>query len=171
MNGPENSFIDPALPVGNEKCDWEGRDLSYWPNYSQLSTTARATYLNWLSEGRVRVVNPGYMFLYFYGLERRFFWDTPSIEDCEKIVLEVARLYELFSENRSARKYLSVFLDAATLSEDIQSPPEVKVGSGLPLALKVGIARQILREEKIKSDWLNSKQCLKCSLITTIQMV
>lgn len=44
------------------------------------------------------------MFLYFYGLERRFFVDQ-SNEDAKDIVQEVRRLQSLYPDNHSVRRY------------------------------------------------------------------
>ncbi len=54
------------------------------------------------------------MFLYFYGLERRFFVDQ-SNEDAKDIVQEVRRLQSLYPDNHSVRRYLCEFLDIAML--------------------------------------------------------
>tara|TARA_R110000850_G_scaffold16153_4_gene50564 strand:+ start:3591 stop:3848 length:258 start_codon:yes stop_codon:yes gene_type:complete len=56
------------------------------------------------------------MFLYFYGLERRFFVDQ-SNADAKDIIAEVQRLVSLYPENHSVKRYLGEFLDIATLAE------------------------------------------------------
>ncbi|CAB3974615.1 hypothetical protein BCO37747_07512 [Burkholderia contaminans] len=67
----EPSLIDESLPVGRDE-NFLIRHLPLYPTYDNASPTARAAYLNWLSGGRR---NPGadigYVYLFFYGLERR----------------------------------------------------------------------------------------------------
>ena len=153
---PDNAFIDPSLAVGRHADDWDGNDLSYWPNYTRLSSRARATYLNWLSEGRSRVANPGYMFLYFYGLERRFFRDTPDDEERRLIIAEVQRLHALFSDNRSASRYLGAFLDAVALGQGGDAPFDTEMHGEVPLSLKIGLARRVEAGTPLNAPWLRA---------------
>ena len=153
---PDNAFIDPSLSVGRHGGDWDGNDLSYWPNYTRLSSLARATYLNWLAEGRSRVVNPGYMFLYFYGLERRFFRDTPDDEERRLIIAEVERLLGLFGDNRSASRYLRAFLDVTALKDSGDAPLDTQMRGEVPLSLKVGLAKRAEADEPLDASWLRA---------------
>lgn len=67
----EPSLIDESLPVGREE-DFTIRHLPYYPTYEGASPTARAAYLNWLASGRRHPkADLGYVYLFFYGLERR----------------------------------------------------------------------------------------------------
>jgi tellurite resistance protein len=68
---PDPCLINPRLPVSGLR---EG--MGYWPSYSQISPGDRRTYLQWLSGGRKDpAVDLGYVFLFFYGLERRILFD------------------------------------------------------------------------------------------------
>ena len=59
--------------------DWEGRGLSYWPAYASIPSASRAAYLGWLADGRRFPAAPiGYVFLFFYGLERRTLVAAPA---------------------------------------------------------------------------------------------
>ncbi len=70
-------FVDPNLETDEYDRDVIGELLPYWPDYNNVSPTSRATYLDWLATGRSnKDYNPGYVFLYFYGLEYRFFQDS-----------------------------------------------------------------------------------------------
>ena len=71
--------IVPTLPVAASGPDISGDGMPYWPGYSDISPSARAAYLDWLATGRSdRRYGVGHVFLYFYGLERRFFIDSPG---------------------------------------------------------------------------------------------
>ena len=73
---PDNAFIDSSKNVSRRGGDYEGQGMDYWPNYSAIDSRSRATYLDWLSSGRSDTrYDAGYVFLYFYGLERRVFVD------------------------------------------------------------------------------------------------
>ena len=63
--------------------------MPYW-RILDIPAECRATYLDWLAGGRADAsYNPGYMFLYFYGLERRFLVDRPSDDEKREILDEV----------------------------------------------------------------------------------
>lgn len=44
--GEEPSLIDSSLPVFSDNPDREGRNMGYWPSYTQIHPTSRAAYLN-----------------------------------------------------------------------------------------------------------------------------
>jgi len=72
----ENCLINPALdarPVDARPVDADDPDrhLTYWPAYGSLPPSTRRAYLHWLATDRSDPnTNIGYVFLYFYGLER-----------------------------------------------------------------------------------------------------
>ncbi len=153
------AYIDPSLPVAHTGTDKAGEDMPYWPGYSNISPQCRATYLDWLASGRSNTsYSLGYMFLYFYGLERRFFVDQ-SDADTHKIIDEVRRLRSLYPDNRSVRRYLGEFLDVAVLTttdfEDIE-PTLERHGWELPFSTKYAIGARIDRGKKLSSDWVLS---------------
>ena len=77
FGGVEPALIDPKLPVDWDDPDVDGDLMSYWPSYSSIEPSSRAAYLEWLSTGRS---DPnayiGYVFLFFYGIERRLLQDA-----------------------------------------------------------------------------------------------
>jgi len=154
FNEPDKAFIDPRKSVEKKGGEWGGESLPYWPSYSNISPRARATYLDWLAEGRKRLVNPGYMFLYFYGLERRYFREKSKGDEKSKIISEVHRLRELYKDNRSSVKYLSLFLDATNIEQPLESPPKNIAQS--ELTVKVGLARRVDANQAIDSQWLRA---------------
>lgn len=96
------STINTKLKVANTlgACD---DDLGYWPSYAGMSPAQRATYLRHLAEGWVEPDVPiGYVFVYFYGLERRLFSDKRDIPEVEN---EVLRLLSVYKHNRSLQGY------------------------------------------------------------------
>lgn len=151
------AYIDPSLSVAPEGNDKAGAGMSYWPGYSTIPPECRATYLEWLAAGRADgSYNPGYLFLYFYGLERRFFVDDPDTEEKQAIVEEVRRLAGVFSENHSARTYLGVFLQfaevAITGAEAIQ-PTFESATWDVPFSIKLAIGARLQRGDNLEADW------------------
>ncbi len=73
--GYENDacLINPQLKVSPAE-PWEaGYGLGYWLQYGSISAKCRGAYLKWLANGRSEPkANIGYVFLFFYGLERCF---------------------------------------------------------------------------------------------------
>lgn len=152
------SYIDPSIPVGRVGNDKEGTGMSYWPGYSTIPPECRATYLDWLAGGATDgSFNPGYMFLYFYGLERRFFVDSPDLNEKRQILDEVRRLIEVFQDNYSAQRYLREFIEFALVSiTEIGSiaPVFENPGWDLPFSVKVAIGARLQRGENLDADWV-----------------
>lgn len=150
------AYIDPSLPVARVGYDKAGTGMSYWPSYSGIPPECRATYLDWLAGGAAdSSFNPGYMFLYFYGLERRFFVDSPEISEKLEIVKEVRRLAEIFSENNSARTYLRTFLhfaEVATTQIEAIQPVFESPTWDMPFSVKLAIGARLQRGENLSAD-------------------
>ena len=92
-------FIDPKLRVAAGDADVAGSSFSYWPRYGDLPPQARAAYLDWLADGRRdKRYGAGYAFLFFYGLERRFFVDSPPEDEKRVLVAETERLLRIYGE-------------------------------------------------------------------------
>ncbi len=109
----ENCLIDPSLPVDTRNLDFAGETLSYYPSYSQLTPQSRAGYLHWLAEGAANPgVNPGFAFLYFYGLEYRLIKER-ALSELDVIAREVLRLRMTFRGSSSFGSYADRLLDAA----------------------------------------------------------
>ncbi len=103
----EASCIDLSLEIGIPAYEAPG-SLGYYPTYAKISPNQRASYLRWLSSGRVNPLSDiGYAFLFFYGLERRLLLER---RDLNPIVKEVVRLLETYTISGSFDGYLSRFL-------------------------------------------------------------
>jgi tellurite resistance protein len=154
------AYIDPALPVARAGHDKQGMGMPYWPGYSIIPPECLATYLDWLAAGaKDGSYNPGYMFLYFYGLERRFFVDEPDLEEKRQILFEVKRLAELFFDNRSAQRYLAEFIGIALVSTSDVKDIEPIFDSqhwDVPFPVKLAIGAYIGKGENLSADWLLS---------------
>ena len=150
--------IDPSLPVAGVGGDLSGESMPYWPSYSVVGPEARATYLDWLASGRSdKRYSVGYVFLYFYGLERRFFVDRPDEGEKELLIAEVERLLGVYGDNRSVKGYLGTFLDATQATagyEDRTEPRIERAGYELPLSVRITIGRMSREGLPISADWL-----------------
>ncbi|WP_342375177.1 TerB N-terminal domain-containing protein [Myxococcus stipitatus] len=113
--GTEPALINPRLEVASRP-NRDGHGMKYWPSYSDISPASRAGYLEWLASGRRSpTAYIGYVFLFFYGLERRALielgTDPAALTEARLIEDEVQRLLETHAENGSFRSYASAFLD------------------------------------------------------------
>jgi len=167
-------LINPQLRIAASNPDYEGRGMGYWPSYSNILPDCRAAYLEWLAGDR-RDPNAciGYVFLFFYGLERRVLRDFQSLkidvsEELAQITAEVERLLEIYGNNGSFNSYGSKFLEICQLLQnsgnwaDVE-PPLAQTGWEMPLSLKVTLGRMIAEGKPIPADWmwswyLHSKQ-------------
>ncbi len=151
-------FIDPKLRVAADDPDVAGNSFSYFPRYGEIPPRARAAYLDWLADGRRdKSYGIGYVFLFFYGLERRFFVDSPSEDEKRALVAETERLLGIYGENRSIQGYLGMFLDTARVvlaKDDELEPCTESSGYRLPLGLQVAIGRMTKRGVALNADWL-----------------
>ena len=154
------AYIDPSISVATAGSDKNGDGMSYWPGYSTIPAVCRATYLDWLASDRQDgTINPGYMFLFFYGLERRFLVDGASEVEKRDILVEVSRLKELFGQNHSVQRYLGEFIDLASIivdDGDFKKPIYKNWGWELPLALRVALGGAITNDMPLNADWLLS---------------
>ena len=98
----EPSLIDPKLNVARQG-DFTLSQTDYWPSYTRISASARRAYLSWLSTGRNHSeCDIGFVFLYFYGLERRVIVDGSKKPELRSewpgIANEVRRLLSIYGE-------------------------------------------------------------------------
>ncbi len=159
------AYIDPSLSVARSGSDKNGDNMSYWPGYSSIPAVCRATYLDWLAGGRQDgTINPGYMFLFFYGLERRFLVDQPPDDEKQEIVAEVERLKALFAHNYSAQRYLGEFLDIARIMamggislDDATLKQAILENRSwdLPFSLKFALGGMIAEGKAFDAEWLH----------------
>lgn len=154
FHGTDACLIDPTLDVDASKSDPEGTRMSYWPSYSSIDPGCRATYLEWLANGRRDPnIDIGYVFLFFYGLERRVLFDAQHSSqvrsEIPRILAEVEELLEVYGEASSFPGYATRFLNAVRAKYDPESLSTVQYTSRrreLPLGERVRIGRQIAEE-------------------------
>lgn len=113
--------IDPCLINPNLRVAADGdltvSQVGYWANYSEITPTARRAYLKWLAGGRRHPkADIGFVFLFFYGLERRaiagMYDDIDAHQDRLEIVIEIKRLLPIYGEkSASFKRYASELLD------------------------------------------------------------
>lgn len=101
-------LIDPSKQVAQHG-DYTERQMGYWPSYSDITSVARRAYLNWLAGGKSDPeVDIGYVFLFFYGLERRAIFDAtedPAVQsDWPSIADEIRRLLDIYGEKSGSFK-------------------------------------------------------------------
>jgi uncharacterized tellurite resistance protein B-like protein len=161
---PEPSLVDPWLPVDWRSPDWRGETVPYWPSYSTLNPAARAAYLRWLATGRRHPGVPiGYVFLFFYGLERRVLFELPHLPDAQPIELpairaEVDELLRIYGGNRSFAAYAQGFRDVldmvSLLRKDVCAGPPPAGHRGSPSALlRLGLSGFAASGRPVPAEW------------------
>lgn len=160
----EPSLINPKLRIAKTHVDIEERLMPYWPSFHSISTEARRAYLQWLEAGRSDPqADTGYVFLFFYGLERRVLIDAVNDPQAKAeiplIVEEVQRLLSIYGGNRSFRGYAGGFLDYlsnTTVDPNLYlgPPPQVAAYSyEMPLPLRVGLGQHASNKRPLDADW------------------
>jgi len=144
-------LIDPSRSV-SARGDYREGQMGYWPSYSEISASSRRAYLNWLVGGRQDPdADIGYIFLFFYGLERRAILDAAKDEaaqaDWPVIATEVRRLLAIYGDkSNSFKRYASELLDWVSLAEHpdrlYQRPvPQFPKSFELPLYVKLALGQ------------------------------
>jgi uncharacterized tellurite resistance protein B-like protein len=144
-------LIDPSKTVASNGSFIE-RQTDYWPSYSEISASARRAYLNWLSDGRKHPdANIGYVFLFFYGLERRAVIDAakdPQAQaDLPSIAQELRRLLSIYGhKSASFLGYASELLNWVELANHpaklyAQPVPELSRSWELPLYIRLALGQ------------------------------
>jgi uncharacterized tellurite resistance protein B-like protein len=158
----EPSLIDPKLTIKKTNLDLNRFDLGYWPSYRRLSPEERYTYLKWLAEGRKNPnVDIGFVFIFFYGLERRLLYDMKKSKTAQSeiydIIVEVERLQSIYTDISSFNGYTSRLLDFIKAKH---APGRIKIGlpkepnyGEIPLSLKVGLSLYCAEGKPIPPAW------------------
>lgn len=159
----EPSLVDPDLPVNLKNPANHEDTLGYWPQYHRISPEARAGYLHFLASDRDDPSVPmGFVFLYFYGLERRLLVDNPAGEvssaEYEDLTSEVQRLLSVYSHSNSFKGYASRLLDYMAMAESSFDTPSTtpvirERQNGLPSQLVVDLGIFSAIHQPIPADW------------------
>jgi tellurite resistance protein len=134
--GTDASLVDDSLKIEKQQYSYEDESLGYWPKFISLSPKGRGAYLNWLLGDRSDSEIPlGYVFIYFYGLERRVTVDfiEKVVDDLEFIALfeEVVRLKGIYDNSRSFSRYSTRLLEImCLLRPSVVSLPEFEKEPG-----------------------------------------
>lgn len=158
----EPALINPELTIDPSSSDWAGEKMTYWPSYRDAAPQCRTAYLRWLAAGRRDpTVGIGYVFLFFYGLERRLLWDATRVAlpagEREAIIGEVEGLLEIYGTQSSFGRYANEFLGAARIGAasrpaSVEQPPSSRWGQ-YSLDLRVGLGRMSSEQRPIPPAW------------------
>ncbi|MEM7584684.1 MAG: TerB N-terminal domain-containing protein [Acidobacteriota bacterium] len=161
--GVEPALIDPSLPRSDANPDPGGEDMPYWPGYSSISRRCRSGYLEWLASGRSDPdTNIGYVFLYFYGIERRTLIDAKSLAEARgeipELTSEVRRLLSIYGSHHSFHSYATRFLEFLELQSDRWEPPpeppdEMPETADLPLTLRLAVGHMAAKGTPLPYPW------------------
>jgi tellurite resistance protein len=156
--GDDPALINTKKSVANNG-NYRERGFGYWPSYSEISASARRAYLNWLAEGRkAPAADIGYVFLYFYGLERRAILDAPkdaaAQADWPLIAAELKRLLSIYGSNGSFNGYATKLLSWVMLSTYssklyLEPLPDYERSWELPLHLRLVLGQCALDKHPV----------------------
>ena len=161
----EPALIDPSLPVARRSPNLSGEAMSYWPSYSDIPGECRAAYLKWLAESRSDpAAYIGYVFLFFYGLERRLLFDLRYLPErnegeIENILSELERLLLLYPDNRSLQGYGTSLLQTARAlwhsEAAYESEPTFSAANGgaLPIDVLLAVGQLVTAGKPIPGNW------------------
>ena len=95
----EPSAIDISLPINSENI-CPDMSIGYYPSYRCLSPEQRYCYLDWLQD-ITQSVDIGYVFLFYYGLERHLFYGNFNA------AYNTIKILQAFHKNNSFLAYAS----------------------------------------------------------------
>lgn len=162
--GVDPCLINPQLKVDRSNPDHLGNGMSYWPSYNDIPASCRAAYLDWLAQGRSQPdIYIGYVFLFFYGLERRVFVDLKGasagkVQELELIVSEVERLLQIYGNNGSFNSYATRFLEICHLLKSHErfyetSPLLTRSSWEIPFKVRIALGQLVEARKPIPADW------------------
>ncbi len=161
--GVEPALVDVSLPIDRSVQDCGVRRLDYWPSYSAASPQARAAYLHWLNTGRQDPqADIGYVFLYFYGLERRALHDAENSQAAKSelpaIKQELERLKAIYKANRAFQRYagsLLELLNYRSVDDRLynREPPPLLNGRELTLPHRIALAQCAKDNKPLPDRW------------------
>jgi hypothetical protein len=173
---PEPSLINPLCPVQPTYGSYSTRSLDYWPNYSAIAPEARGAYLGWLASGRSHPkADIGFVFMYFYGLERRAFIDsyadTQAQEEWPLLIEEVRRLLGIYGHGHRplterANRFVDMLLAAKSAKNLVIGQGKyASVTSDMPFELKKDLGNLALTGTPLSGEkalaWADSDPGLK----------
>ena len=170
------SVISTNLSVSHENVQVQTSLMGYWPSYSSATPEARKAYLKWLADGRkYQNADIGYVFLFFYGLEWRFFKHIKNNNSLSHetllIIDEVKRLLSIyakqsFSFNSYATKFLEyIQFSSGNYSFDINNYIFLKdrTFGETPLLLRIELGKQAYNVIPVSPElalaWAKSSTC------------
>jgi len=159
----EPALINPELPVGPRGDYRDGARMPYWPSYSEISPACRAGYLAWLAGGRCAPdAYIGYVFVYFYGLERRLLADAAKSEaakaETPALVSEIERLLGIYRGNGSFHSYATSLLECLRYWDvpgrlyEQPAPPPVNTWRQ-PLPVRIALSQLAADGKPMPADW------------------
>lgn len=158
----EPALIDPSLPTNPNGANFLERGMGYYPSYGQVSPEARASFLKWLAQGRNHPdADIGYVFLYFYGLERRILADATTSAaaraEVPALKAEIERLLTVYGHKGSFRSYAGGLLDYLSASESItfavDHPSAATEQQGLRFEFKRGLGAMAKNGLPLPAAW------------------
>ena len=157
--GNDACLIHPALNVSPAKPSEYGDQMGYYPRYEDIPPKCRGAYLQWHADGRK---DPsayiGYVFLFFYGLERRIFVDglksEISVGERGQIINEVRRLLDIYGENRSFKGYATRFLalEWMLFRKNEPLPDYLDLNDRYTEPFQFVLAKKVVAQEPLSSD-------------------
>jgi uncharacterized tellurite resistance protein B-like protein len=176
LNGDdfEPSLIDPTLPIDLQHANSSGDGIDYWPSYREISAASRTAYLQWLAGGRKDPqVSIGYVFIFFYGLERRVYelFESRGADHDHALAIarEVGRLLALHATRSSSfARYGDALLDLIGAFEprarNLPRHEPLRPGYGVPTRLKIALGELAVAGQPIPGalalEWIQSTSFL-----------
>ena len=157
--GTEASLVDDSLKITEQPVTYEDESLEYWPKYISISEKCRGAYINWLASKRDNPSAPiGYIFIYFYGLERRVLVDSQKgiVDDSEfkAIFEELLRLKVVYGKSFSFLNYSTRLLEImCVLRPNVVSHHELeKIPKRDSILFKYRLAKTINDGKPVSSE-------------------
>ena len=144
--GVEPALVDPQLAVRRRGADPTRVHIGPLPSWQRMSPVARGAYLAWLASGRaIDDVEPGYAFLFLFGLERYVF-GAPIETGLAEVARELDALLARYGSETSIAQRVMELRDVLALVREGAEAPLDPSGVGpmngkVSLRLRVAIGR------------------------------
>ncbi|WP_321935436.1 TerB N-terminal domain-containing protein [Paraburkholderia sp. J8-2] len=163
LHGIEPSLVDEDLPIGDDD-DYRKSSLDYNPTYAGARPDDRAAYLHWLARGRRDPkANMGFLYLFYYGLERRVAIEARRWDDAKTSLPAIREeLSELAHVYRNARfvKRAKSLIAYCHLVEGTRlyagAPPEAGASTDFPDIHRIALSQALQDGQVPPARWMLS---------------
>lgn len=159
----EPSLVNPSLEASAPGALANPPESFWSTGFEELTPEQRGVYLDWHAAGRrVGNIDPYYVRLFLWGVERRVLVDAQKhadvSEELPEILAELTRMRDEASEHRALEQQIDELIQIIRVREFENlgtgiKPPRRAIGWSVPLELCIGLGAFAETGKKVSANW------------------